>query len=206
MPSNAAFRRAVAAYGRSAVFLSVLLLPALLAERAPASRREIGEPPRWHATATPALAARPLAGPFEVGHDFGDPRPGGRHHEGVDIAAPKMTPVYAVADGEVRWVQDGTGAACCALEILHDDGWRSRYIHLNNDSPGTDDGLGFGVAEGLHRGVRVRAGQCIGWVGDSGNAEAVGPHLHFELRNQCGEAVDPRASLLAACQSQEGGD
>jgi murein DD-endopeptidase MepM/ murein hydrolase activator NlpD len=136
---------------------------------------------------------------------FGDPRPGNRAHEGEDVLAPKMTPVWAAADGVVIHLQGGPDAAdqvgrgrCCALTLLHGDGWRTRYLHLNNDTPGTDDGRGHGIAPGLEVGSEVAAGELIGWVGDSGNAESTVPHLHFELRRPDGGAVDPYPSLRAA--------
>jgi peptidoglycan hydrolase-like protein with peptidoglycan-binding domain len=84
------------------------------------------------------------------------------------------------------------------LRIDHDDGWASGYIHMNNDTPGTDDGKGWGIAAGLSRGSHVAAGQLIGWVGDSGNAEGTYAHLHFELIDPHGVYVDPYVSLLAA--------
>jgi murein DD-endopeptidase MepM/ murein hydrolase activator NlpD len=140
----------------------------------------------------------PVSGEHSFSRDFGDPRGRRRAHEGIDILAEKLTPVVAVADGTVRWMYDERGGDCCAVSIVHDDGWRSRYIHLNNDTPGTDDGRGYGIARGLREGSRVRAGQVIGYVGDSGNAEATVPHLHFELRRPDGSAVDAFASLQAA--------
>ena len=140
----------------------------------------------------------PVAGEHRFSEDFGDPRSGGRSHEGTDILAEKLTPVVAVADGTVRWLFDERGGDCCAISILHDDGWRSRYIHLNNDTPGTDDGKGYGIARGVRVGARVRAGQVIGFVGDSGNAEATTSHLHFELRRPDGTPVDPFTTLQAA--------
>ena len=140
----------------------------------------------------------PVAGDHSFSRDFGDPRGRSRAHEGIDILAEKLTPVVAVADGTVRWMFDERGGDCCALSIVHDDGWRSRYIHLNNDTPGTDDGQGYGIARGLRVGSRVRAGQVIGYVGDSGNAEDTAPHLHFELRRPDGSAVNAFASLQAA--------
>jgi len=126
---------------------------------------------------------------------FGACRDGcARRHEGVDLLAPKMTPVYAAADATVTWL----GTFCCSVFLQHDDGWRTWYIHLNNDTEGTDDGLGWGIAEGIVPGARVVAGQLIGWVGDSGNAEDTTPHLHFELHAPGGIKVDPYPALILA--------
>jgi Ca2+-binding RTX toxin-like protein len=108
---------------------------------------------------------------------FWDQRYNGDHHA-QDLMADKMTEVYAVASGTVTWI----GSTCCSVTITHDDGWKSIYIHLNNDTLGTDDGLGWGIAPGIESGSRVERGQLIGWVGDSGNAETTDPHLHFELK------------------------
>jgi hypothetical protein len=140
----------------------------------------------------------PLLGEHTLTDSFGDPRGRGRKHAGVDILADRMTPVVAVADGTVRWIHNVPGDDCCDVALEHDDGWRSRYIHLNNDTPGTDDGRAVGIAPGLREGSRVAAGQLVGWVGDSGNAEATVPHLHFELRRANGTPVDPLPSLKAA--------
>jgi hypothetical protein len=118
---------------------------------------------------------------------------------GNDIAVPKLTPVVAVSDGVVIRVAAEVGTdECCWMGIEHTDGWQSWYIHLNNDQHGTDDGLGIGVRPDLAVGSTVARGEVIGWIGDSGNAEGTVPHLHFELRNPEGLAVDPRPSLLAA--------
>ena len=141
----------------------------------------------------------PVQGENRFSDTFGAPRGGGRLHVGQDIMADKGVPVVAVADGVVRW----TGSTCCYLAIEHEDGWESWYIHLNNDTQlpdgtFTDDGLGNGFAEGIERGARVSAGQLIGWVGDSGNAERVAPHLHFELRDPNGVPYNPYESLRAA--------
>lgn len=155
-------------------------------------------------TSAPAEAATtydmvfPIAGPVEFENTWGNARSGGRRHRGTDLMADKMVPVVAVADGVVDWVHDGGRKDCCALGIEHDDGWQSWYIHMNNDTPGTDDGQGWGFAPGIDEGVRVSAGQLIGWVGDSGNAEHTPPHIHFELHRPDGTAINPYASLLAA--------
>jgi len=124
-----------------------------------------------------------------------------RRHEATDILTygVKGVPVVAVASGTVRWI----GPTCCYLSIEHDDGWEAWYIHLNNDTQRpdgsyTDDGLGYGIADGVVVGARVEAGQVIGWVGDSGNAEGTAPHLHFQLRDPDGIPFNAYLSLRAA--------
>jgi len=139
-------------------------------------------------------------------------------HHAQDIMAPKMTPVIAPKDGQIRYVNWSSDTSqespnpdrCCNLTIDFDDGWSTWFIHLNNDTLGTDDGLAWGIAPGIRPGVRVAAGQLVGWVGDSGNAENTGPHLHFELRDPEGiivnpiEALDaaPRVDLSLTCQGE----
>jgi hypothetical protein len=105
-----------------------------------------------------------------------------------------MTPVVAVRDGTVTAIR-ANPADCCSVGITHDDGWSSFYLHLNNDLDGSDDGDGVGIRPDLVIGSRVVAGEVIGWVGDSGNAEPSTPHLHFELHLRNGVAIDPLASL-----------
>jgi hypothetical protein len=155
---------------------------------------------------TPADAAEPeiyemyfpLIGEHNYTDTWGAPRSGGRTHEGIDILADKMVPVVAAADGTVGWMHNEQGGNCCAMALNHDDGWASWYIHLNNDTPGTDDGLGWGFADGIESGVHVVAGQLIGWVGDSGNAEWTGSHLHFELHQPDDVKTNPYPHLQAA--------
>lgn len=146
----------------------------------------------------------PVAGANHYGDHFWHTRGSGEHHA-VDIMADKMTPVVAVADGRITYMNGSGNQAwvdrngrCCTLQVTHDDGWVSKYIHLNNDSAGTDDGQGWGIAPDIRIGTRVAAGQLIGWVGDSGNAENTPPHLHFELMDPNRVIVDPYLSLRAA--------
>ena len=137
----------------------------------------------------------PVLGGGAVLSVFGADRDlGARHHAGVDISAPKMTPVVAVRDGVIRSIEIGRGN-CCLVSISHDDGWSSWYLHMNNDVDGSDDGAGVGIRPDLAPGTRVVAGEVVGWVGDSGNAEPTTPHLHFELHMPNGVAIDPLASL-----------
>ncbi len=132
-------------------------------------------------------------------NDYGAPRHGARRHIGIDLMAPKMTPVYAFADGEVLKVASSIRAGRYLI-IGHADGWETYYIHLNNDSPGTDDGMAdwtLTVAPGVSTGAAIKGGQLIGWVGDSGNAESTMPHTHFELHHR-GRPVNPHPILAAA--------
>ncbi len=127
---------------------------------------------------------------------FGARRPGGRRHKGNDLMGHKMMPVVAVADGVVEYVGKSRNAGRYLI-IAHEGGWESWYLHLNNDTPGTDDGAAapeHTYAEGIEEGAVVEAGQLIGWVGDSGNAEGTAPHTHFELRRH-GKAVNPHSYL-----------
>lgn len=149
---------------------------------------------------------------------FGAARDGGRTHAGNDLMAPKMTPILAVVDGTVDWlnltgkVSSYNGLPYYNLLLRGDDGNDYFYIHLNNDTPGTDDGQGgpqYAYAPGLTNGSRVTTGQVIGYVGDSGNAEDCPPHLHFEIhlggyvaagpgQTRPPSAINPYYSLKAA--------
>ncbi len=114
-------------------------------------------------------------------------RSGGRVHKATDIMGSKLLPLYASVDGTVchiTGVDEPMPSWGYSLTICAKDGRRHRYIHLNNDTPGTDDGRGgpeWAYAPGIRRGVTVRAGQWVGYMGDSGNAEETQAHLHFEI-------------------------
>jgi murein DD-endopeptidase MepM/ murein hydrolase activator NlpD len=163
--------------------------------------------------AAPALAAPEP--PFEIrfpqetevtvfSSSFGAGRSGGRSHTGNDLMAPKMTEVYAAYDGVVT-VVGTSGLAGRYVEIDHGDGWSTRYIHLNNDDPGTDNGSAdwdLTVSPGLAEGSVVSAGEQIAWVGDSGNAEWTGSHTHFEIVYQ-GREIDPYEILRGAFAREE---
>jgi hypothetical protein len=144
----------------------------------------------------------PVQGSFSYSDDFGDPRSGGRTHEGNDLMVPKLRPLLAAADARVRRVNIDDGAnEGNMLTLRDDDGWEYRYIHINNDTPGTDDGanpLEHAFAAGIEVGARVTAGQVVAFAGDSGNAEGTSSHLHFEIRQPDGTPVNPYPSLRIA--------
>jgi hypothetical protein len=116
-----------------------------------------------------------------VGSLFGMPRDQGtRHHEGVDIFAPRLTPVVAVADGRATPRENKLGGNTVWLST---PGTSYYYAHLERAAVGD--------------GQRVRAGDVIGYVGNSGNAATTDPHLHFGIYRWGKGAVDPFPLLQA---------
>lgn len=143
----------------------------------------------------------PVLGGTRLADTFLASRGGGsRRHHGQDLMAPKMTPLVAAFDGTV-WLRSNPSHYW--LTITDDEGWKAVYMHMNNDTPGTDDGRGgerFAFAPGIKNGCFVRAGEMVGWVGDSGNAEGTGSHLHFEIHTPEGNVLNAIHSLEAANQ------
>ena len=161
----------------------VILAAALLAGPAAASP----------AGGVPTQIIFPVVGPYRYTNDFGDPRGQGRH-EGNDILAPKHSPVVAVEDGKIKFWTTSSRAGCM-LYLYGASGTTYLYIHLNNDVTTANDNRGKCVAggsywPGLKDGARVVAGQAIGFVGDSGDADGT-PHLHFEVHPHDGGATNP---------------
>jgi ABC-type amino acid transport substrate-binding protein len=143
----------------------------------------------------------PVVGPSTYTNDFGAPRGSGRH-EGVDIMAPKKSLAVAVEAGTVRFWTTSARAGCM-LYLHGKSGTSYLYIHLNNDRTLKNDNSGACVqgiayARGLKNGARVRAGQMIGYVGDSGDANGGASHLHFEVHPNGGAAVNPYRHLRLA--------
>lgn len=145
----------------------------------------------------------PIAGRNNWSDTFLASRGGGsRRHLGQDLFATKLTPAVATFSGTV-FLATGRGNAGNIITIEGDNGWTAQYFHMNNDSPGTNDGKGtadFCFAPGIRNGERVFPGQLIGWVGNSGNAETTPPHIHFEIWNQATGAVYNAAPSLKSAQ------
>jgi murein DD-endopeptidase MepM/ murein hydrolase activator NlpD len=97
------------------------------------------------------------------------------HHGGIDYAAPRGTPAWAVADGRVEFAGHNGGYGKLVI-LRHPDGMRSYYAHLSR------------IAKVMRRGARVGQKQVVGYVGTTGLS--TGPHLHFAMR-QGGRFVDP---------------
>lgn len=149
--------------------------------------------------------AFPTAKDTLVLDNFGDPRSGGRLHEGVDIMGKQMTPLYAAVDGVLETVVSPEASWGYAISIEDADDYTYHYIHINNDTPGTNDGLGGeeqAYAPGVKKDALVKKGDLIAWMGNSGNAEGVGHHLHFEIRRPDKTPIDSYESLMIALNGE----
>tara|TARA_Y100001970_G_scaffold264870_1_gene351890 strand:- start:490 stop:1788 length:1299 start_codon:yes stop_codon:yes gene_type:complete len=87
-------------------------------------------------------------------------------HTGTDFAAPKGTPIMASGDGKVTKASWCGGGGNC-VKIKHNSTYQTVYAHMSK----------FG--RGIKKGVRVKQGQIIGYVGSTGLS--TGPHLHYEV-------------------------
>jgi peptidase M23-like protein len=171
---------------------------AILAAALVAGAVAVSARPGGAVTASPIVF--PVVGPYRYTNDFGDPRGQGRH-EGNDILAPKKAPVVAVEDGRIKFWTTSARAGCM-LYLYGAGGTTYLYIHLNNDVTMANDNRGKCAAggsywPGLKNGAKVVAGQAIGFVGDSGDADGT-PHLHFEVHPHDGGATNPYPYLNRA--------
>jgi hypothetical protein len=157
------------------------------------------------AAAAPSKAVPRLIFPVVGGatyiDDFGQPRAGGPH-QGNDLMAERHAPAVAVEAGKVKFWTTSSNAGCM-LYLYGDSGTTYLYIHLNNDLTAKNDNRGKCVAgtsyaPGLKSGTHVAAGQLVGFVGDSGDADGIHPHLHFEVHPNDGAAVSPYKYLRKA--------
>ena len=133
----------------------------------------------------PTALPVPVAGvaPGRIADTWGGPRSGGRRHEGVDIFAPRGTPVHSSTPGIVLAVRDG-GLGGRQVWVLGPAFERHYYAHLDDWAPG------------LARGDVVQAGSLLGTVGNTGNARGTPPHLHYGIYGADG-AYNPWPLLQA---------
>jgi peptidoglycan LD-endopeptidase LytH len=126
----------------------------------------------------------PVQGGVSFTDTFGAPRVGGRTHKGVDMFAARGTPLVAVVAGSVFFQSDTLGGLAAYVE--GNDGNTYYYAHLN-------DYVGGGRS--------VSAGELIGHVGNTGDADGGPSHLHFEIRpgGPNGLAIDPTPTVRAHC-------
>ena len=108
--------------------------------------------------------------PASVQDTFYQSRSGGeRTHEATDILAPRGTPVHAMVDGVIQKLFLSKPGGNTIYEFDENGEYSYYYAHLDR------------YVEGLHEGQRVRAGDVIGYVGTTGNADPNTPHLHLAL-------------------------
>ena len=86
-------------------------------------------------------------------------------HRGMDFSAPKGTPIYAPGDGKVTRADNGASGYGKHIRIDHGYGYKTLYGHLSKYN--------------VERGQKVKRGDLIGFVGNTGRSEA--PHLHYEV-------------------------
>jgi hypothetical protein len=171
------------------------------------------EPPAGKAPAKPVPAPNPpnaptgrtivfpVVGPSSFIDDYGDPRGNGRH-DGNDIMARKRSLAVAAEAGTVKlWTT--SARAGCMLYLYGRSRTTYLYVHLNNDLTAGNDNRGRCVpgvayARGLRTGATVAAGQPIGYVGDSGDADGIASHLHFEMHPRDGASINPYPHLRRA--------
>ncbi|RJY10307.1 M23 family metallopeptidase [Aurantiacibacter aquimixticola] len=106
-------------------------------------------------------------------------------HNGVDLAAPRGTPVYATADGVVEMAQY-YGSYGNYVQLEHGEDTETRYAHLSSYT--------------VRAGDTVRIGDLIGYVGSTGRS--TGPHLHYEVRVG-GDPVNPIPYMTAQLETDD---
>ena len=127
----------------------------------------------------------PMQGLCAFGDTWHAPRGGGRLHVGTDLIGAEGLLLYAVVDGTISkkyWDQPGALAGN-GLRVAQDDGTYFTYLHLSDFAPG------------IEVGTKVKAGDIIGFNGNTGNSST--PHLHFEIHPGGGPAINPYPYLKA---------
>lgn len=118
----------------------------------------------------------------QVADTWMEPRENGRAHEGQDFFAPRGTPVFSATFGYIIRIIRDSNLGGNAVTIIGAGGRRYYYAHMDR------------FADNLRVGQEVAADTVIGFVGNSGNAGATPPHLHFGVY-QSKEAIDPLSLL-----------
>jgi len=128
--------------------------------------------------------ACPVEPPYTYTDTYGAPRSGGRTHKGTDIMAPSGAKEFAYTAGVVA-DEHANSLGGITLYLKGDDGNTYYYAHLSRYAVG--------------QGVRVAAGQLVGYVGNTGDARYTAAHLHFEVHPGGGAAVNPYSYVKRVC-------
>ena len=100
---------------------------------------------------------------------YNAPRGTERHHEALDIMAPKGTKVFAVADGKVAKLFTSVPGGLTVYQFEPNEKFAYYYAHLDK------------YADGVKEGVNLKRGDLVGYVGVTGNSDPKAPHLHFAV-------------------------
>ena len=155
------------------------------------------------AGAPPKRLLFPVVGKTHYVDDFGSARAQGSH-QATDIMGEWRAPLVAVEGGRVRvWTK--SARAGCMLYLYGASGTTYLYVHMNNDLTAKNDNrggcrAGVAFATGLRDGETVRAGELLGFMGDSGDANGIHHHVHFELHLGGQSPVSPFPWLKKASQ------
>jgi peptidoglycan LD-endopeptidase LytH len=168
--------------------------------KAPAAPEETPPVLQFTPLAGFTLGREPLVMPVEgaraddLRDSFEEKRGGGtpaRRHEAIDIRAPRGTPVVAAVDGSIEKLFTSVPGGLTVYEFDHDRNYCYYYAHLDR------------YAEGLKEKQLVRRGDRLGDVGNTGDASATEPHLHFAISRLgpekqwwVGTAINPYPFLL----------
>jgi peptidoglycan hydrolase-like protein with peptidoglycan-binding domain len=173
---------------RTAVRLDLRPAPAALGSNGSTTTTPTTSP-STSSTTTPPSSVRIKVFPVQGQCWFTDtwmaPRGGGRLHEGVDIIAAEGKLIYAVVDGTItRQYFDQPGSLSGnGIRLTAADGTYFFYAHFSRFAPG------------ISIGTKVKAGQVVGYNGETGNAAT--PHLHFEVHPGGGAAINPTPIVRA---------
>ena len=137
------------------ILMSLILAAAGLAGSTP-------EAPAMRSTPIAGITTHDLRDSFAENHGTGP-------HEAIDIMEPRGTPVHAVVDGMIAKLFLSKPVGNTIYLFDNDQVYCYYYAHLD------------GYVSSLHEGVRVKSGDVIAYVGSTGNASPLAPHLHFAI-------------------------
>ena len=129
----------------------------------------------------------PVDGPSSFSDTWGAPRSGGRTHKGVDMSAPRGTPLVAIETGRIYRLSNSTLGGI-SVYLLGNSGDMYYYAHLD------------AWADGLAGGQKVTAGDLVGSVGTTGNSPSWLPHLHFGWQPGGGDWANPYPLVADLCR------
>ena len=153
--------------------------------RRPPSRRKLEN------QAFPSFLPIPVdgVGLSDIENSFNAPRSGGRRHNAIDIVAPRHAPVRATTAGYVS-ERDVKSLGGRTISVVGPAGYRHYYAHME-------------AWAGFDEGDFVRAGDIIGYVGNSGNARGGPTHLHYAIYDSRDRPIDPYPLLRRGSGSFE---